>query len=295
MPLEELLAMYGYEANPVTRSTTTSEGNNSSNVEGTAGSSKNDQESVNNTPEDTTGSSAEGSWMNVGIVGDEDDSEDDEDYDEEGDMDDSVETSDWRRSIQVGEEFQAVVPEGLCKYDDVPAYENEDKIVWDPNRLPDEEVEVYLNAVRDAECLQSPVVLTGAPSESSSDSSSAATSSKTASTGFTPDNEQALLLLHQCGHKPDEAVRRRKMMSPKHSNIFERPTQWSDEEAVNFEEGYQQFYKDFHQIQKHFVPTRSVSEIVDYYYKWKKSERHDELVNKYRIEKKKYNFHPTTT
>lgn len=59
-----------------------------------------------------------------------DDSDDlDEDYsytdDEYGD-----DERDWRRVIHVGPEHQADVAEGLCEYDDLPPYENEDKLVW---------------------------------------------------------------------------------------------------------------------------------------------------------------------
>lgn len=59
-----------------------------------------------------------------------DDSDDlDEDYsytdDENGD-----DERDWRRAIHVGPDFQADVPEGLTEYDDLPPYENEDKLVW---------------------------------------------------------------------------------------------------------------------------------------------------------------------
>lgn len=59
-----------------------------------------------------------------------DDSDDlDEDYsytdDEYGD-----DERDWRRVIHVGPEHQADVAEGLCEYDDLPPYENQDKLVW---------------------------------------------------------------------------------------------------------------------------------------------------------------------
>lgn len=260
--------MYGYQANPVPR--TVGSGNEASALEAGPSVSKIDQES-NTTADDTTMSSAEESWMNHGVVDEDDEDSDDEDYDEEADMDmdESMETADWRRSIQVGEEYQAVVPEGLVKYDDVPAYENEDKIVWDPSRLTDEEVEGYLSAVRAAEA-----------------------ANKVESSDYIPDNEQALLLLHQCGHKPEEAVRRRKMMSPKPQ---EQPTPWSEEECTHFEEGFKKHYKDFHAIHQEFLSSRSVAEIVQFYYKWKKTERHDEFVRNYRIEKKKYALHPTTT
>lgn len=43
------------------------------------------------------------------------------------------------------------------------------------------------------------------------------------------------------------------------------------------------------------VRTRSVGELVQFYYLWKKSERHDIFANKTRLEKKKYTLHPGLT
>lgn len=43
------------------------------------------------------------------------------------------------------------------------------------------------------------------------------------------------------------------------------------------------------------VRTRSVGELVQFYYLWKKTERHDLFASKARLEKKKYNLHPGLT
>lgn len=43
------------------------------------------------------------------------------------------------------------------------------------------------------------------------------------------------------------------------------------------------------------VKTRSVGELVQFYYLWKKTERHDVFANKNRIEKRKYVLHPGIT
>jgi hypothetical protein len=43
------------------------------------------------------------------------------------------------------------------------------------------------------------------------------------------------------------------------------------------------------------VKTRSVGECVQFYYIWKKTERHDVFANKARLEKKKYNLNPCVT
>lgn len=70
---------------------------------------------------------------------------------------------------------------------------------------------------------------------------------------------------------------------------------WSEEECRNFESGLRVFGKDFHHIQAQRVRTRSVGELVQFYYLWKKTERHDVLANRARLEKKKYALHPGTT
>lgn len=43
------------------------------------------------------------------------------------------------------------------------------------------------------------------------------------------------------------------------------------------------------------VKTRSVGECVQFYYIWKKTERHDIFANKARLDKKKYNLNPCVT
>lgn len=43
------------------------------------------------------------------------------------------------------------------------------------------------------------------------------------------------------------------------------------------------------------VASRTVGEIVQFYYLWKKTERHDVFANKCRLDKKKYSLHPGFT
>ena len=47
------------------------------------------------------------------------------------------EVSEHKKVIQVGSDFQAVVPEGFSHYGDTPAYENEDRLLWDPFKIDD--------------------------------------------------------------------------------------------------------------------------------------------------------------
>ena len=63
---------------------------------------------------------------------------------------------------------------------------------------------------------------------------------------------------------------------------------WSEEECRAFELGLRLYGKDFHMIQQQKVRTRSVGELVQFYYLWKKTERHDVFATATRLEKKKY-------
>ncbi|XP_014672056.1 PREDICTED: mesoderm induction early response protein 1-like [Priapulus caudatus] len=215
---------------------------------------------------------------------------------------------DWKKTIQVGSCFQAQIPDGLCKYGDAPAYENEDKLLWDPVALEEKQIETYLAHVQDPE---SP------PQGGGGGALPACTHVR--------DDEQALYTLLQCAHNLEEALRRRRMQpvpptelslekfvhgdskrgqgeAQGRETMLEWEGQskdtlslWSEEECRHFENGLRIYGKDFHAIQQNKVRTRSVAELVTFYYLWKKTERHDMFANKVRLEKKKYALHPGIT
>lgn len=182
---------------------------------------------------------------------------------------------DWKKTIQVGSDYQATVPDGLCKYGDAPAYENEDRLLWDPSKMEDPgAVEKYLEEVKN-QILQNGTGASGLPTGA-----------------HVRDDEQALYMLLQCGHNIEEALRRRKMQAVPPTDPM---SLWSEEECRNFENGLRTYGKDFYLIQQNKVKTRSVGELVQFYYLWKKTERHDVFANKNRIEKRKYVLHPGIT
>ncbi|XP_026107401.1 mesoderm induction early response protein 2-like, partial [Carassius auratus] len=82
----------------------------------------------------------------------------------------------------------------------------------------------------------------------------------------------ALFELVKCSFNAEEALRRYRF----NVKVFnEELCGWSEEECRNFEYGYRAHGKNFNLIQANKVRTRSVGECVEYYYKWKKSERHE--------------------
>ncbi|XP_045596985.1 mesoderm induction early response protein 1 isoform X6 [Procambarus clarkii] len=194
-----------------------------------------------------------------------------EEEEDEGEY--SGEEEDWHKTIMIGSAYQAQVPEGLQAYGATPPYENEDKLLWEPGKLSPKQVEEYLRALS-----QPPPGSQGV---------AAIPLGK-----HVRDDEQALYLLLQCGYNVDEALRRHRM-NP--TPLASTMTLWSEEECRNFENGLKTYGKDFHLIQQNKVRTRSVGELVQFYYLWKKTERHDLFATKTRIEKKKYIVHPGTT
>ncbi|XP_050078085.1 mesoderm induction early response protein 1 [Anopheles maculipalpis] len=214
-----------------------------------------------------------------------------------------------KKTIMVGSDFQAVIPEGLCRYDDALPYENEDKLLWNPTILNEQEIEEYLVKITGpAGGLGSGGSAAtgggggGQPRGTAAGSTGTATSDPQSNSVYAiplgnhlRDDEQSLYLLQQCGHNIDEALRRKRISN----NAVPVPEQqmsiWSEEECRNFENGLRVHGKDFHLIQQTKVRTRSVGELVQFYYLWKKTERHDLFASKARLEKKKYNLHPGLT
>lgn len=123
---------------------------------------------------------------------------------------------------------------GLRKYDDALPYENEDKLLWDPSKISDNDLEDYLNKFT-----------------STSNGTAASQASSTAVRNLR-DDEQALLLLLQCGNNKDEALRRRNLGALPPTN---KTSIWSEEECRNFENGIKLYGKCFHEIQASKVRT----------------------------------------
>jgi hypothetical protein len=159
----------------------------------------------------------------------------------------------WK-SVNVGVNFQALVTDGLSTYGDVMPYENNDELLWDPNVLGEDLIEDYLTKIQQITKALKP---------------------KSKVVGIR-DNEKALYLLVQCGHDVAEALRR---MSLNVVPLEKSLSVWSEDETLKFEMGLLISGKNFHAIQKE-VKTRSVAELVHFYYFWKKSDRHDQFERK---------------
>ncbi|XP_039422168.1 mesoderm induction early response protein 2 isoform X2 [Corvus cornix cornix] len=191
---------------------------------------------------------------------------------------DSIPSNECKKEIMVGPQYQATVPilrlnRHRQKVLFLLAYENEDQLLWDPNILPEREVEEFLYRAVKRQWDE----LSG---------------SSLPEGEVVKDNEQALYELVKCNFNAEEALRRLRFNV---KVIRDELCAWSEEECRNFEHGFRVHGKNFHLIQANKVRTRSVGECVEYYYMWKKSERYDYFTQQTRLGRKKYVLHPGAT
>ncbi|XP_029286356.1 mesoderm induction early response protein 2 [Cottoperca gobio] len=188
---------------------------------------------------------------------------------EEDSDDASVPSNEEHKEIMVGSMYQAKIPPLTSYSYQERAGSSEDQLLWRPGVLPVQEVEEFLlNAQR-------PFGQEGAAC--------------TQTRGDTVrDNQQALYQLVKCNFDAEEALRRLRF----NVKVFsEELCAWSEEECRSFEHGYRVYGKNFNLIQGNKVRTRSVGECVEYYYMWKKSDRHEYFTQQAtRLSRKKFNL-----
>ncbi|XP_064497212.1 mesoderm induction early response protein 3 isoform X2 [Pseudopipra pipra] len=182
-------------------------------------------------------------------------------------------SEDLRKEIMVGSQYQAEIPAylGRCS-DNEKAYENEDHLLWKPDVISESKVKEYLF-------------------ETSLRTGNEKMIGRIPEGLHTRDNEQALYELLKSSHNVKEAIER----YCSNGKVSQEMTAWTEEECRSFEHALLIYGKDFHLIQKNKVRTRTVAECVAFYYMWKKSERYDYFAQQTRFGKKRYNHHPGVT
>ncbi|XP_029073192.1 mesoderm induction early response protein 2 isoform X1 [Monodon monoceros] len=177
-----------------------------------------------------------------------------------------------KKEIMVGPQFQADLSKLHSNRQGEKIYENEDQLLWDPSILPEGAVEEFL--YRAAKRRWREVAESQLPEGEA-----------------VKDSEQALYELVKCNFNAEEALRRLRFNV---KVIRDGLCAWSEEERRNFEHGFRVHGKNFHLIQANKVRTRSVGECVEYYYLWKKSERYDYFSQQTRLGRRKYGPSGTT-
>ncbi|XP_019781116.1 mesoderm induction early response protein 2 isoform X3 [Tursiops truncatus] len=215
-----------------------------------------------------------------------------------------------KKEIMVGPQFQADLSKLHSNRQGEKLYENEDQLLWDPSILPEGAVEEFLyraakrrwrevaesqlpegEAVKDSEQV-------GGPGGGGAMGRGPAWlcdcdefKGNHLSWAMVAPLPQALYELVKCNFNAEEALRRLRFNV---KVIRDGLCAWSEEERRNFEHGFRVHGKNFHLIQANKVRTRSVGECVEYYYLWKKSERYDYFSQQTRLGRRKYGPSGTT-
>ncbi|XP_036704195.1 mesoderm induction early response protein 2 isoform X4 [Balaenoptera musculus] len=132
-----------------------------------------------------------------------------------------------KKEIMVGPQFQADLSKLHSNRQGEKIYENEDQLLWDPNILPEREVEEFL--YRAAKRRWHEVAESQLPEGEA-----------------VKDSEQALYELVKCNFNAEEALRRLRFNV---KVIRDGLCAWSEEERRNFEHGFRVHGKNFHLIQ----------------------------------------------
>ncbi|XP_063002983.1 mesoderm induction early response protein 2 [Elgaria multicarinata webbii] len=285
MPFEELLALYGYEASdPISEQESESNDATTPNLpDMTLDKEQIAKDLLSGEEEEETQSSADDLTPSVtshdasdlfpnqtrsNFLADEDKgpcSSPCASFSAEDSEEDSIPSNDCKKEIMIGPQFQAAVPLLHLNRHSEKVYENDDQLLWDPNILPEREVEEFL--YRAIKRRWDEVSIASLPEGET-----------------VKDNEQALYELVKCNFNAEEALRRLRFNV---KVIRDELCAWSEEECRNFEHGFRVHGKNFHLIQANKVRTRSVGECVEYYYMWKKSERYDYFTQQTRFGRKK--------
>ncbi|KAM4857702.1 mesoderm induction early response protein 2 isoform X7 [Urocitellus parryii] len=278
MPLDELLALYGYEASDPISERESEGGESAPNLPDMtldkeqiakdllSGEEEETQSSADDLAPSVTAHEASVLFPNQSgsrfLAGDGKEPGSSASSDTE---EDALPVNKCKKEIMVGPQFQADLSNlHLSRHEKI--YENEDQLLWDPNVLPEREVEEFLyraakrrwQEMAGSQLPQGETVI---------------------------DSEQALYELVKCNFNVEEALRRLRFNV---KVIRDGLCAWSEEECRNFEHGFRVHGKNFHLIQANKVRTRSVGECVEYYYLWKKSERYDYFAQQTRLGRRKY-------
>ncbi|XP_014888648.1 mesoderm induction early response protein 2 [Poecilia latipinna] len=264
LPLEELLALYGYQVSnpqkdtcPITTTlpdTTLDKDQKTKDLfHGKQEKQASDYDLTSSNTSDLLPSLQDG-YKATSVSSSDDDTDDS-----------SIPSNEEHKEIMVGSMYQAKIPPINPHLSEERAYNNDDQLLWRPGVLPVQEVEEFLQNAQRLGGQEGAVWTQMAAVQ---------------------DNEQALYELVKCNFNAEEALRRLRF----NVKVFsEELCSWSEEECRNFENGYRVYGKNFHLIQANKVRTRSVGECVAYYYMWKKSERHMFFTQQAtRVSRKKY-------
>ena len=144
--------------------------------------------------------------------------------------------------LLTGPEYQAEIPP-LLEDSELTKSPDADLLLWCPGKLPEKEVSSYLSEVYSKDDL--PPIMHH-------------------------DDEAALFTLHKHNYQITSAL----ADTSQHTALYKPMKPWSEKECELFENGLRMYGKQFNVIQKNLISTRTISEVIQFYYLWKKTERY---------------------
>lgn len=172
-----------------------------------------------------------------------------------------------RGEMGIGTAYQAHVPKTMIKGQDDRDLSKLETLVWDPkNSLQDQHIDQFLVIARSVGTFARALDCSSTVKQPSLHTSAAAASRDVTLA-------HAMFCLHNNGYNIGKAIAN---LVPEGGPILCRDEmeEWSAGEANLFEEALQKYGKDFSDIQKDFLPWKSLSSIVEYYYMWKTTDRY---------------------
>uniref|UniRef100_A0A8C4Q708 Metastasis associated 1 family member 3 n=1 Tax=Eptatretus burgeri TaxID=7764 RepID=A0A8C4Q708_EPTBU len=170
--------------------------------------------------------------------------------------------------IRVGARFQAEIPDRLLEGEtDGRDQEKLEVLVWDPlNPLSDRSINQFLVIARSVGTFARALDCSSSVRQPSLHMSAAAASRDI--TLF-----HAMHTLHKYGYVLEQAVA---SLVPQGGPLLCRDEmeEWSASEANLFEEALEKYGKDFSDIRLDFLPWKSLSSVIEYYYMWKTTDRY---------------------
>uniref|UniRef100_A0A672J9G6 Metastasis associated 1 n=1 Tax=Salarias fasciatus TaxID=181472 RepID=A0A672J9G6_SALFA len=170
--------------------------------------------------------------------------------------------------IRVGNKYQADITD-LLKEDeeDCRDLEKLEEKVWDPNSsLTEKQIDQFLVVARSVGTFARALDCSSSVRQPSLHMSAAAASRDI--TLF-----HAMDTLHATGYDMTRAIA---ALVPQGGPVLCRDEmeEWSASEANLFEEALEKYGKDFTDIQQDFLPWKSLTSIIEYYYMWKTTDRY---------------------
>ncbi|XP_031554090.1 metastasis-associated protein MTA3-like isoform X2 [Actinia tenebrosa] len=173
-----------------------------------------------------------------------------------------------RGEMGIGTDYQASVPKSTIDIkNDNRNLTDMETLVWMPdNVLSDREIDQFLVVARSVGTFARALDCSSSVKQPSLHMSAAAASRDV--TLF-----HAMTNLHNNNYNLSKALSN---LVPSGGPVLCRDEmeEWSSGEANLFEEALQKYGKDFNDIQKDFLPWKTLSSIVEYYYMWKTTDRY---------------------